>query len=117
MNNVVISFFKENKIAYKINNNSTITYPCFYCGGESTISLVRTYFSCNKCKKTGTLAHLIRFLEENDSSRIKRIQQADIYDEDREIRELINLLNKLDNESLAFAIKEKVYKILERKKI
>lgn len=117
MNNVVISFFKENKISYRINDDRTITYPCFYCKREATITPVRTHFICNGCKKTGTLVHLIKFLKEQDSSIIEEIQYADIYDEKKELKEMTNLLRKLGDDSIALAIKEKVFRILENKKI
>lgn len=114
MNNVVISFFKENQIQYKINKDRcTCTYPCFFCGGQATITLKRTYFVCNHCHRTGTLVHLIKFIEEQPSLMIEKIQQAEFYDEDKEIKELTKLLGKLGNATLADSIKKKVLRLLE----
>lgn len=115
MNNIVISFFKENQIQYHINKDCfTITYPCFFCGGHATITLKRTYFVCNECGERGSLVHLIKFLEEEPSS-IERIQKAEIYDEDRELKELAHLLNKLNDATLANSIKKTVLRLVEKK--
>lgn len=115
MNNVVVSFFKKYNIPYKMNrSNNTVSYPCFYCHEETAISVIRTRWKCCNCSRWGTLVHLIEFINDNDHSAVEAIQQVDIYDEKKEIEDIIKLLAKIRNKELALELQEKLSKILDK---
>ncbi|MGX9134970.1 hypothetical protein ACWV26_11420 [Rummeliibacillus sp. JY-2-4R] len=117
MNNVILSFFKQYNIPYKINrSNNTVIYPCFHCHVETTISIIRTRWHCNNCEHSGTLIHLIKFIKDNELNTIKDIQKIKkIYDEKKEIEDIQKILIKIENSQLAKELQEKVFRVLNKR--
>lgn len=116
MNNVVLSFFKKHSIPYRIKrNDNNVIFPCFHCHEETTISIIRTRWHCNNCSHSGSLIHLIKYIEINALNTIKEIQTINIYNEKREIKDIQKMLEKIEDSQVAIAIQEKLFKILDKR--
>lgn len=59
--NIILSFFKENKVDYALKyGGEFVLFPCLNCGSTTEICTVTTYWTCDLCNHNGNLIVLIK---------------------------------------------------------
>lgn len=65
--NVILSFFKENKVDYSLNIvQQIVKFPCLYCGSTVEMCTLTTYWNCDFCNENGNLLILIKYFKEGN---------------------------------------------------
>lgn len=117
MNNLVVSFLKQHKIPYVINKEEKIIrFICLICNSEAKISMYRTHWKCPSCSESGTIVHLINFIEEFGVNANLGTIQFKIYDEKKEIEEIKHLLAEVGDHPSIKIIQQKLSIIFDKKK-
>lgn len=88
--NVLLSFFKEQKVDYIYNSKEqVIRFPCFNCLNEIEMCTNTTKWKCLSCNNNGNILSLIRFFSNGN------IVNAKIYNPKREKKKIILMLQNL----------------------